>query len=535
VFVRCVCRLLVCTALVAVASPAHAATGAEQTALDVAAHTQAAKAVGAGAQPRPFQVDPRQWQVRWFRGSKPVLEVDVDVQRRAVLAVWRGAAIDYPMARGYRGWFGGQVSAVWIWLPLCLAFIAPFVDPRRPFRRLHLDLLAILSLSVSLAFFDHGSTAWSVPLVYPPLLYLLWTALRLLSGSERDEGTLVPLVSRRVLVVGLVLLVALRATLNLADTGTRTYVGFGSLGSHVVDVGYAGVVGADRIEHGQPLYSAGGGHLDTYGALNYLAYVPFELIWPYHGVWDELPAAHAAALAFDLAVVLLLLLLGRRLRPGGAGRDLGVALAYGWAACPWTAYVLASNTNDGLVAATLAAALLAWSVPWLRGALIGAGTVVKFAPAAVLPLAMTGGRRAALLALVAFAVVVVGVTLPFIPDGGLRELYDTTIGYQLGARSPFSIWGRWSGIEWLHTLAKAGAVSVALGSALTVARRRGGSRDVAAGMAAALIALELTAMHWIYFYVVWFLPAFLVAVFVTAMPAREREPRAEAAFVDSAA
>jgi hypothetical protein len=535
VCMRWVCPLIVCMALAAAAPPALAAASAQQTALDVAATAPAAQAVGAGAQPRAFQLDPSQWSVRWFRGSTPVLEVDVDVPRHAVLAVWRGAAVDYPMARGYPGWFGGEISALWIWLPLCLAFVAPFIDPRRPFRRLHLDLLAILSLSVSLAFFNHGNTAWSVPLVYPPLLYLLWRALQVLRRSGYTDGPLVPLASRRLLVIGLVALVALRAALNVVDTGTRTYVGYGPVGSHVVDVGLAGVAGADRIEHGKDIYVAGGSHLDTYGPLNYLVYVPFELIWPYHGVWDELPAGHAAALVFDLAVVLLLLMLGRRVRPGPAGRDLGVALAYAWAACPWTAYVLASNTDDALVAATLAAALAAWSVPWLRGALIGAGTAIKFAPAALLPLAMSGGRRAALAALAGFALVVLAVTIPFIPDGGLRELYDTTIGYQLGAKSPFSIWGRWSGIEWLHTLVKAGAVGVALGTAVAVTRRRSGLREVAAGMAAALIALELAAMHWIYFYIAWFLPVLLVAVFAATSSDPRGEPRAGAAFVDSAA
>ena len=27
------------------------------------------------------------------------------------------------------------------------------------------------------------------------------------------------------------------------------------------------------------------------------------------------------------------------------------------------------------------------------------------------------------------------------PDGGVRELYDRTIGYQAGRPSPFSVWG----------------------------------------------------------------------------------------------
>jgi hypothetical protein len=55
--------------------------------------------------------------------------------------------------------------------------------------------------------------------------------------------------------------------------------------------------------------------------------------------------------------VLLLLLVGRRMRPGREGVILGLALAYAWAACPWTAYVLAANTDDALVAAAVAAVL----------------------------------------------------------------------------------------------------------------------------------------------------------------------------------
>ena len=63
------------------------------------------------------------------------------------------------------------------------------------------------------------------------------------------------------------------------------------------------MVGADRIAHGEPIYdnfpddvSEG----DTYGPVNYYAYVPFERIWPWSGTWDDLPAAHGAAVFFDL-------------------------------------------------------------------------------------------------------------------------------------------------------------------------------------------------------------------------------------------
>jgi hypothetical protein len=501
--VRRVCRLLICLAVLAAATPASAATDPVATAAK-AARGHDISGTTAAAQ----QYAPDRWRVTWRRGSKGVLEADVDTRTGAVLHVWTGDDVDYPMARGYPGFFGGKVNALWVWLPLCVLFLAPFVDPRRPFRLLHFDLLAILSLSISLAFFNHGTTVASVPLVYPPLVYLVVRALMALRGRGAWDGALVPYAGRRLLVAGLVLVLLLRGALNLLDTGDRTYVGYGTIGSHVVDVGLAGVVGADRIEHGQELFTRGGGHLDTYGPLNYLAYVPFEAVWPYHGKWDELPAAHAAALAFDLATVLLLLLAGRRL-----GRTAGLALAYAWAACPWTAYVLMAGTDDALVAAFVAAALVAWTLPFVRGAMIGAATGVKFAPAVLLPAGVAGGRRAALLAIAGFAAVVVAVTVPFIPDGGIRELYDATLGYQFGTWSPFSIWGRWAGFDVLQHVAQAAAVVLTLFAGWSAWRAPRDLRVVAAAFAVALLAAQITAIHWIYFYFVWALPPLLVVLF----------------------
>ena len=67
------------------------------------------------------------------------------------------------------------------------------------------------------------------------------------------------------------------------------------MGSNVIDVGYAGVIGADRIADGDALYGTfpkDNEHGDTYGPVNYVAYVPFEQVWPWSGRWDDLPAAH---------------------------------------------------------------------------------------------------------------------------------------------------------------------------------------------------------------------------------------------------
>src|SRR5271154_2655808 len=97
------------------------------------------------------------------------------------------------MARGQPGYFGGHVSALYIWLPLCLLFLLPFFDFRRPFSLLHLDLLVLLSLSVSLAFFNNAHIYASVPLVYPPLLYLLARMLAMLRRIRSGDAQPGPL------------------------------------------------------------------------------------------------------------------------------------------------------------------------------------------------------------------------------------------------------------------------------------------------------------------------------------------------------
>ena len=106
---------------------------------------------------------------------------------------------------------------------------------------------------------------------------------------------------------------------------------------------------------------------------------------------------------------------------------------------------------------------------------------------------------------------VVAAFVPWIPDGGLRELYDRTLGYQAGRNSPFSIWGQEPGLEWLHTATIAFAGVLAL--AVAFVPRRKTVAQVAALAAAVMVAIELTADHWFYLYIVWFAPLVLVASF----------------------
>jgi Glycosyltransferase family 87 len=444
------------------------------------------------------------WQVSFFRDGDEVVQVQVDDRSGAILEQWSGDQVAWTMARGYPGAFGRKLNAPYVWIPLCLLFLAPFVDVRRPFRLLHLDLLVLLAFGVSHVFFNRGEIGISTPLAYPVLLYLLGRVLLAAFRGRAASGPLVPHAPLTLLVVGLVFLVSFRIGLNVAD-------------SNVIDVGYAGVIGADRIADGQALYGDGFSEDvergDTYGPVNYLLYVPFEQALPWSGRWDDLPAAHGAAIAFDLLALGGLLLLGRRLRPGAEGTALGVALAYAWAAYPYTTFVLESNSNDSLVAVACVGALLAASLARDRpsgawsGVAIGLGAASKFVTIALAPLF---ARRSPVVFGAALLLAVAAVVAPFVSDGGVREIYDRTVGYQLARPSPFSVWGQVESLGWLQSVLKVAAAGLAL--LVAFVPRRPDLRQTAALGAAVLIAIELTATHWFYLYVVWFVPFVLVCV-----------------------
>ena len=71
------------------------------------------------------------------------------------------------MARGYPGAFGRSVNSPWIWVTLCVLFVLPFVNLRRPLCWLHADLLALVGFSVSLRSSTTRTSGSSVPLTYP--------------------------------------------------------------------------------------------------------------------------------------------------------------------------------------------------------------------------------------------------------------------------------------------------------------------------------------------------------------------------------
>jgi Glycosyltransferase family 87 len=467
-----------------------------------------------GATPTAYVRGDR-WQVTYRAGGEEVALVILDAAGN-VDEAWRDHQVETPLARGYSGAVAQKVNAPYVWLPLCLLFIAPFFDPRRPLRLVHLDLLVLIGLGLSLFFFNRAEIDASVSLTYPVLGYFVIRMLVAGFWPRARSGPLIPLASSRLLLVGLVALLAGRIVLNIVD-------------SHAIDVGVAGVIGADHITAGEPLYEgtfSPGIDLrgDVYGPANYLAYVPFEQIFPWHGTWDDVPAAHAAAIAFDLLCVAGLFLLGRRLRSGVEGVALGLGLAFAWAACPWTLYAMNANANDALIGALGIGALLALGSPPARGAMIALAAAAKFGSAALAPLFATGDGerrwRSAAIFTVAFAAVCALVILPFLPDGGLREFYDRTLGYQATRGSPFSVWGLAPSLHFAQAPFRVAVVALAVAVAFYPRFRT--PVQIAALACVVTIAIQLTATHWFYFYVVWFLPFALVASFASQRLIRPR-------------
>nr|MBA3328942.1 DUF2029 domain-containing protein [Solirubrobacterales bacterium] len=456
------------------------------------------------------------WQVSYYARAAPgrprreIAQVLVDDRTGGVLEAWTGYQVAWTMARGYEGAFGRKVNSPWVWIPLAIAFVVPFVDPRRPRRLLHLDLLVLSAFSASLAFFNAADVGTSVPLVYPLLVYLLgrmlWVGLRRRGAEEQAARPLRLLVPVTYLAIAVVFLLGFRVALNVTS-------------SNVIDVGYAGVLGADRIGDGRELYGAfpqDNQHGDTYGPANYAAYVPFEQAVPWSGSWDDLPAAHGAAIAFDLLACLLCFLIGRRVR----GPGLGIVLAYAWVTFPFTLYVSMTNANDGLVAVLVLAALWAASSAPARGAFVALAGLTKFAPLALAPLfalhrpvgSERGRVRAAALFALAFAATAALAFVPVLAHSDLRGFWDATIAFQAERGSPFSVWGLYDG-GWLDTLQRGVQVAAAVGAvALALVPRRRDLVGLAALSAAILIALQLGITHWFYLYIPWFFPLVMIAL-----------------------
>lgn len=477
----------------------HGFKVSERRAVEVARHTAAVRRLaaqrGAALVPHPL-VFVRSWVVNFTRSGRVVASVQLNGRTGAVEQVLSGRELTWPQI--YHGVHSAQGHRVNFGIALLTAiFLLPFARP--PFRRAHFDLLVLVSLEISFFIAAHGNVWLATPLLYPPLLYFVFRLVSLARSGGRDAG-LDSWMPTRWLVVSLVLVLAGRYAYDAID-------GF------VSDVGYASLYGADSIKHGYDIYSSApaSGNLDTYGPFAYLAYVPFTLIIPFDLTRQAgVGAAQLGAIFFDLATVVGLVLVGRQIRD----LRLGCLLAWGFAAFPLTFLPLTSNTNDALVAALLTWLLFVAASPAWRGLLLGLAAATKFAPVVLAGVFLrTGPGRGVrhALAYVGVAIATAGVLVfAYLPDGGLREFYDATLGFQFTRQSPFSMWGLHPSWQPAHVAVVVLAAGLTI-AAIRVPRQRMPTALAAMG-AAVIIAAQLTAIHWYWFYVPWFLPYLLVAV-----------------------
>jgi hypothetical protein len=491
------------------------------------------------------------WTVQvWWGRAGEIATGRVDDHSGAVTEAWTGPQVAWKMARGSPGAFGGkEINSARLWLGFCALFLLGLADLRRPLSLRNLDLIALLSFSVSLWFFNRGDILTSAPLAYPPLAYLLGRMVW--SGWRGRLGT----GARPVWPVWLL------AAVTVFAAGFR--IGLNVRSSNVIDVGYSGVVGADRIAHGQAPY----GHFpvedsrkpcgladadgeirdriqtnrrcesanpqgDTYGPVAYEAYLPGYLALGWSGKWDDLPAAHFASIGFDLLCLLGLALVGRRF----GGTRLAATLAFAWVAYPFTQYVSNSNTNDALPPLFLIWGFWLVTSPFARGAAAALSGWTKFAPLLVAPLWASypdalGRPRAKAVFLAGF----LGATLAAFsilllephPLAAVHEFWNRTISWQVRRDSPFSIWD-WrqyhAGLPDLHVPQRVLQIALVVGAlAVYFVPRRKSPLQLAALTAALLLGFEIVLTHWSYLYLPWFFPFAAFTVLAPA-PTRQQAP-----------
>jgi hypothetical protein len=493
-----------------------------------------------------------QWTVNvWSGKAGEIATGKVDDTTGAIVEAWVGPQVAWKMARGYKGAFGGEkINSYPVWLGLCGIFLFGLLDWRRPFSVRNGDLLVLLSLSVSLWFFNHGHIFAAMSTAYPPMFWLLLRCVWIARSDRPARG-------------GAVWPVWVLAAASVFLAGFR--VGLNWRASNVIDVGYSGVIGADRIVHSQSPY----GHFpvedprpkcgatdsegetrdriqtngrcetanplgDTYGPVSYLAYIPGYALFGWSHKWDELHAVHFTSILFDLLALLGLAFVGRRF----GGPRLAATASFAWVAWPFTQYASSSNTNDAIAPALLVWGFAALTSDPARGAFVALSGWTKFASLLVLPL-WTGypearRPRRMVATLVGFAVATVAVFFVLFlepsPLHAARVFFDRTVRFQIGRASPFSLWdwGQYhaKGLPDLHLLQRALQVALVIGAvALAWWPRYRSPLRMAALTGTVLVGFELVLTHWSYLYLPWFFPFVALALVAplpgTAAPAPE--------------
>lgn len=450
---------------------------------------------------------------------------ETSVRRLAFVALLLAAPLLPHLDSG--GFEFPAVSNSWVCLPFCALMLLPLIDVRAPRRLFHFDLLVLLSFVVALGF-ERPSRVWPVLLIYPPLIYLgvRMAVIARLFRSESPTPTESPrlLLPRSWLVIGIIVLSAVHISWALEATANP-------------DVASGSVHGAVQLVNGRPLYHAPAAHTpvdphtDTYGPVNYEAYLPFA------SVADAQTAAHLTTLFFDLLTALLLFALGRQIR----GPTAGIVLAYCWLAFPFTLYEDALSFNDSIVAAALVGTLLVARSPARRGVMAAVVGWTKLSPLALVPVLASyrpprgrSASRGLLEFSLAFAIATAVIFAPTLAHSSLATFMSRTFGFQAERPPAESIWEVLQSdytmyAPWIGTASRLAhgllaAITGALAIVLLRAPRRQDIIGLASVSAAVLIALQISLSYYSFSYILWFAPLVLVALTLGRLSNLE-EPR----------
>ncbi len=384
----------------------------------------------------------------------------------------------------------------------------------------NLDVLAIVSLTLTVVLFNRGLVAAMSLLSYPLLAYLAircaWWGLGRRAPRERREAVpLFDLLTRtwsgreRKRVLGLVL---------LAAGAVMAMVGLTS--PSVLDVGYAVMEGATGLIHGILPY----GHIpdvlhgDTYPLASYLLYTPLAWLSPVHNVWDNADAALVVAVLAALLVAVGMLRMAKSQRAGmpaaeatGSEGTAPLRSAIAWLTFPPLLVTVSTGTSDVALAALLVGVLMLWRRPAWASGLLTVAAWFKLVPLAIAPL-LIGRLRGRALGRAGIAALLVSAAMltTLVVVGGLdapgRML--GAMSFQFSRGSQHTLWSV-IGSRPLQQLVEAATVALILAGVVRVRRDAGIARDrarLAAIAGAVLLGLQIAANYWNYMYLVWAFP-----------------------------
>ena len=290
------------------------------------------------------------------------------------------------MARGYEGQFGHMLNAPYVWIPLCAIFLLGLLDWRRPWRIAHLDLLVLLAVRRLARLLqprrDRGLGAARLP----GARSTCWRACSVARLPRRRHRPAPALRPSTWLAIAARLpdrLPGRRSTRRLGRDRRR-------------------LRGGDRAPTGSPTASRSTARASSptttasatpTGRSTTTPTCRSSWRCPGAASWDDLPAAHAAAIFFDLAAFAGLFLLGLRLRPRRAGPRARGDRSPSPGPPTRTPPSRCSRTPTTRWSPRCSSGRwCSFARPLARGALLALAAVAKFAPLALAPLYVAGDR-----------------------------------------------------------------------------------------------------------------------------------------------